>query len=303
LALASIVSLTTGRTIVPQYVGRNTQMDELSGIDWEDAFSNAAYIKDAMRYPPQWKEQAHSFRDRANCDLNITYGDHPREVFDLFWPETKPTGLIIFIHGGYWVDFDKSSWSHLAEGAISNGWAVAIPSYPLAPEMRIPQITQSVTRSIEAAAGLVSGPIRLTGHSAGGHLATRMVCSDTSLSAEVSKRIDKVVSISGVHDLRPLRAHGMNENLRLSPGEAIAESPALNSLLRSVDVTAWVGALERPEFLRQSALLIEAWTDLTYPCRLVVEEARHHFDVVDGLCDPNHRLTRILVDTDILTNT
>lgn len=269
-------------------------MNEASGIDWEDAFSNAAYINEAMRFPSLWAQQAQAFRNRSDCELDISYGDHSREVFDLFKPKTAPKGLIVFIHGGYWVDLDKSSWSHLAEGAVSRGWAVAIPSYPLAPERYLSQIAQSIGRAIEAASSKFAGPIRLTGHSAGGHLATRMICHETPVCDAVSKRIDKVVSISGVHDLRPLRMHSMNEKLRLSADEAISESPALGRPQPSVEVTAWVGALERPEFLRQSALLVESWSGQGCPSSLIVEENRHHFDVLDGLCDPNHRLTQLL---------
>src|SRR3546814_5563195 len=49
----------------------------------------------------------------------------------------SPAGLAVFVHGGYWMAFDKSSWSHLAAGAVARGWAVALPSYTLCPEARI----------------------------------------------------------------------------------------------------------------------------------------------------------------------
>jgi hypothetical protein len=86
-----------------------------------------------------------------------------------------------------------------------------------------------------------------------------MVCDDTPLSPATAARLERLVSISALHDLRPLRLNGMNEKLRLDAEEAKAESPALHSPLSGVEVTAWVGAAERPEFLRQSALLAEAW--------------------------------------------
>jgi arylformamidase len=43
-------------------------------------------------------------------------------------------------------------------------------------------------------------------------------------------------------------------------------------------VTAWVGGDERPEFIRQSQLLAEAWDN----AKVFVDEGRHHFDVIEG---------------------
>ena len=68
-------------------------------------------------------------------------GTAPRNRFDLFLPEDAPKGLVVFVHGGYWVRFDKSYWSHLARGSVEHGYAVAMPSYTLCPQTRISGIT------------------------------------------------------------------------------------------------------------------------------------------------------------------
>src|SRR5262245_20780462 len=109
--------------------------------------------------------------------------------------------------------FDKSSWSHLAAGALQRGWAVCLPSYTLAPAARIADIARQVAAAIRFAADRVEGPLRLAGHSAGGHLVTRMVCAESPLPDEFRSRIGHVVSISGVHDLRPLLRTKMNATL------------------------------------------------------------------------------------------
>ena len=269
-------------------------MNTPSGIDWEDAFANASYIPDGMGFPDRWAARAQAFRAAYKGQLDIAYGDRPRERFDLFLPKNTPKGLIVIIHGGYWLAFDKSSWSDLAEGALHHGWAVALPSYTLAPEVQIPQITAQIARAVTAAAQQLDGPIRLTGHSAGGHLVTRMMCENSPLAPDIARRIEKIVSISGLHDLRPLMLHSMNEKLALTQQTAAAESAALCTPLPGSQVTAWVGALERPEFLRQAALLAEAWGRAGIEAPLVTEPGKHHFDVIDGLKDPDHPLCRTL---------
>ena len=265
-------------------------MIEEAHIDWEDAFSNAAYIPDGMRFPDLWEKRAAAFRNQCPPQLNIRYGDRPRETYDLFTPAGGPKGLAVFIHGGYWLDFDKSSWSDLAEGSLKHGWAVMLPSYSLAPEVTIPEISNQISNAIEAAGKIIEGPIRIAGHSAGGHLATRMVCENSPLAADVASRIERIVSISGLHDLRPLLKHSMNQKLSLSEESAVLESPALHKPMPDIDVVAWVGERERPEFFRQSAILAENWRNQVLSMQLVADPKRHHFDVIDGLKDPEHPL-------------
>jgi hypothetical protein len=60
-------------------------------------------------------------------------------------------------------------------------------------------------------------------------------------------------------------------------------------------ITCWAGATERAEFLRQNALLANIWTGLGATTAAIVEPNRHHFDILDGLTDANHPLTRTLL--------
>lgn len=258
--------------------------------DWDDAYSNGAYIEHAENYPTLWAESAVKFRSQARAELNIIYGADERERLDLFYPAGTPKGLAIFVHGGYWLAFDKSSWSHLAQGAVEQGYAVAMPSYPLAPHVSIPTITQKIATAITKAAQIVKGEIYLAGHSAGGHLVARMICMDSLLPASIQQRIQSVVSISGLHDLRPLLRTSMNQKLQLEAASAIEQSPALHAPLPNIAVTAWVGALERPEFLRQTDLLANIWTGFGCNIRAHREAGRHHFDVIADLVDADSGL-------------
>jgi acetyl esterase/lipase len=224
----------------------------------------------------------------------MSYGDRPREVMDIIWPDETPKGLIVFIHGGYWMRLDKSSWTDLAEGARANGWAVCLPSYDLTPDARISQITQQIGAAISVAAACVDGPIHLAGHSAGGHLATRMVCDDTPLKPEALARVRRVLSISGLHDLRPLLRTKMNDVLKLDEAEACAESAALHRPAIPHKLTCWVGGGERPEFIRQSKLLAHMWAGLDVDAECVLDQQHNHFSVIDDLKHPRSAITQAL---------
>ena len=213
--------------------------------DWDDAYDNAGHIGDAEVFPKLWAARAATFEGErlaaGRAKLDCAYGEGPRERLDLFFPDSPPKGLVVFVHGGFWMRFDKSFWSHLAEGPVRRGWAVAVPSYALAPEVRIRDIARAIARAIAYAASRASGPIALAGHSAGGHLVARMACLDGPLPAPERARLVRVAPISGLFDLRPLMRTRMNRTLGLDEAEAVAESPALGRPLPDLHLTAWVG--------------------------------------------------------------
>ena len=261
--------------------------------DWNDAYANRAHIPNAQEYIDKWELLAPDFRQQCrqrtgSTKIDLSYGDGPRERFDLFYPgddAVEPRGLFVFVHGGYWMAFDKSDWSHLARWALDQGWAVAIPSYTLCPQVKISDITVQIGRAIEQAAQLVAGPIILAGHSAGGHLVSRMGCTDNKLSEETRARIRRIISISGVHDLRPLMRLELNQTLQISEAEALAESPALRMPIEGIEIDCVVGGNERPEFIRQNALLANIWLGLGAHTREIVVNGKHHFDIIDELYD------------------
>jgi len=258
------------------------------------AYDNRAFIPDADSFSPRWAAQAHAFRERAAAQLDMAYGIGPRERYDLFLPEVTPEGLTVFIHGGYWMAFDKSAWSHLAAGPLAYGHAVMVPSYPLCPTARVAEIVAAVGAAITHGARKVAGPIRLVGHSAGGQLAARMACTDAPLPTEIAERIARVVAISGIHDLRPLLWTQMNETLQMDLAEARRHSPALLEPA-DVDVVAWVGDGERPQLRRQSRLLALVWEGLAPSVRHVEAADRHHLNVVEDLAVGDSALTSTLM--------
>ncbi|MBY3258657.1 alpha/beta hydrolase [Rhizobium laguerreae] len=267
--------------------------------DWTWVYDNGANIPKSENWPGVWVEPARQARDQlataGRAHFDLAYGEAERERFDLFLPNAKPQGLVVFVHGGFWMSLDKSFWSHLSAGPLAYNYAFAVPSYTLAPQVRIADITRAIGKAVSAAAERVEGPIRLIGHSAGGHLVTRMISATTPLSPVVSDRIEKTVSISGIHDLRPMIWTKRNTTLAVDAAEAASESPALLEPLADTRLVCWAGERETSEFLRQNALLANIWLGLGAETEVVVEPDRHHFNIINGLTNPDHPLTHALV--------
>lgn len=265
-------------------------------MDYDTAYAVADFIPDGPAFFDMWAEKAREYRAVENAcgraRLNLPYGDHDREALDLFYPAGRPLGLVMFIHGGYWQRFDRTYWSHLAAGAVLRGYAVAVPSYVLAPEARISEITRQIGRALVFAADKVAGPVHLTGHSAGGHLSMRMMAADMGFDDALRDRITSVLPISPIADLRPLMKTSMNENLKLDMAEALRESPILRKDVVPVPLTCWVGADERPVFLEHAERVGKAWSWAD----VHVEPGRHHFDVIADLCLPDSpMMNRLLI--------
>ncbi len=255
-------------------------------MDMDREYANGAFIPGSEALPDLWAGQAAAFRTAMGSrHSSHAYGPAIRHRFDLFLPKAAPRGLFVFIHGGYWLAFGRESWSHLAAGALARGWAVAMPSYTLAPEARISAMTEEVAAAVRAAAALVPGPVVVAGHSAGGHLSARMGCTDQGVP------LARVVPISPLAELEPLMATEMNANLRLDAAEVAAESPARLTLRPGVEAHVWVGGQERPAFLWQARTLSECWS-----CPWTVAPGHHHFSVIDDLENPQSELMAACLD-------
>jgi arylformamidase len=265
-------------------------------MDWNAAYDNGIGLpRDAPDYYTLWADDAATFRAQmlaeGRADLGLSYGPDVRQRVDLFRPKGLPRGLAVFVHGGYWQILDGSSWSQFSAGALAHNFAVAIPTYRRCPDVRITDIGIDVAAAIARAAVGIDGPIHLSGHSAGGQLVARLATTSSPLPAPLRKRLGNIVPISGLHDLHPLMLTAMNRALHITDAEAARESPALLVPRKDIDVTAWVGAKERPELIRQSELLATSWPKAA----LHIAPGKHHYDVIDGLRDADDPLTLALV--------
>lgn len=255
-------------------------------MDMDREYTNGDFVPGSADLPDLWARKAAAFRQSLGkrARLAIPYGREDRQALDLFLPDTTPKGLLMFIHGGYWLAFGRESWSHLAAGALTRGWACAMPSYTLAPQARIRDMTAEIANAVAVAGAEVAGPMVITGHSAGGHLAARMGCRDHH-----APRTRRVVPISPLADLEPLLQTQMNETLWLDTEEVAAESPSRHRLACQAHV--WVGGAERPAFLWQARTLSESWA-----CPWTVDPGLHHFNVLDGLERPDSALISACLD-------
>ena len=262
----------------------------------DEAYANGAFIANSKEIVADWIKKAERFRAKklksGTAKIDIAYGVSNRQKFDIFLPNVKPLGTVIFVHGGYWIDFDKSYWSHFASGVLANGYRCIIPSYDLCPTVKISDITCQIKDLICYVLKNYDGIISLTGHSAGGHLVSRMVSTEqwkgSKLRSDFLKRLNHVVAISPIADLRPLLKTSMNNKFNLNYDTAEKESP-VTLIKMNVPFTVLVGENERPAFLSQANYLSQAWS-----CSKLIAKGKHHFNILDDLKNERSRLVNLL---------
>ena len=276
---------------------------ELSADEVERGYNNRAAVPDHAHWFARWGEMSAAAYASERVVRDLRYGPGPKETLDLFLPRGSARGTFLFLHGGYWRSLDKAEHAFVAPPLTARGIAVAVANYDLCPGASIAAIVEETARAVAwlvregGGHGANTGRLVAGGHSAGGHLAAMMLARDWRADGFATCPVSGGLTLSGVHDLRPLVRFSGNADFRLDDAEAARLSPALARPATDAPLAIAVGGAETGEFLRQSQLMWDAWPanrprGMAGP---LVAPGRHHFDVVVEHGDGESALTRALL--------
>jgi arylformamidase len=223
--------------------------------------------------------------------LDIPYGPHPRQRFDLF-TSSSARATMVYIHAGYWQGRDKAQFRFLAPTFVAAGLSVALINYPLCPEASLEELTEAVRAAPSAISAVAGGPMVVCGHSAGGHLAVELALTDWPARGAVEPNIAGIVGLSGVYDLLPLLATPLNEKLRLTPESAHSASPFRRVTSGRPPALFAVGSLETQAFQDQTQKMAEAWEAGLNLQKFVMVDGVDHFTLLRAFADPAGSLFR-----------
>lgn len=143
-----------------------------------------------------------SIADKEIQESNVKYGEGERQVLDIYLPKgrNEKTPFVILVHGGGWVEGDKSDLATLQSFWLSEGIASAAINYTYASS---DVHYETLMKDVDAAIAFLSerasiwkyrktGYI-LGGYSAGGHLAFLYALR----GYDKNNRIQAVISASG----------------------------------------------------------------------------------------------------------
>lgn len=210
--------------------------DVLTRDQDEDPFDVKARVPLYEQILCDYQQASVRARETLESQLDVRYGTHADERLDLFFPKDAGVAsallpLHIFIHGGYWHRRSKSEYSFVAESIVQMGCIAAIVDYSYLPAIRIGDVVQQVRRAVlwlkdhAATFGGDPGQMSASGHSAGAHLASYLVFRSPSEENEVDYAVSSVLLMSGIFDLKPIKASFLQPILALTDQEIQAWSP------------------------------------------------------------------------------
>jgi len=264
-----------------------TDWSGLSQAERDAAYDNNTAVKNSPALIAERNEASARLRGTLQSHLDLPYGERANNKIDLY-PAARPDApCLVFLHGGYWQRNSRELFAMLVEGVAAHGWSVAIPGYSLAPEFSLTDIVAEIPRALDwlAAHGAsygISGPVVLSGWSAGAHLVAM---------ALDHPRVHAGLAMSGVYDLAPIRDTGLNNALKLTDAEIATLSPLrLPVTPKRLDIA--YGSSELPALVLDSINFHEKRATAGAPGKLIPVAGADHFTILEALRRPDG----ILVD-------
>jgi acetyl esterase/lipase len=260
----------------------------LSQAERDAAYDNNAAVKNSAALIAERNQLSETLRASSKSFLDVPYGDRDRTKIDLYPATDKAAPCLVFLHGGYWQRNSREVFAMLVEGVAAHGWSVAIPGYSLAPDVSLTDIVTEISQSLDWLAENgesygISGPVVLSGWSAGAHLAAM---------ALDHPRVAAGLAISGVYDLGPIRDTGLNNALKLTSAEVAALSPLrLPAVHKRLDIA--YGTAELPALVFDSIKLHEMRAAANASGKLFPIEGADHFSILGELRRPDGALVDI----------
>src|SRR5664279_2882834 len=148
-----------------------------------DQYNTRRHVPDYAVYFERSERLSRETSEQHVFAKDIPYGDHSKEILDIFPSKNPHSKTLVFIHGGYWHLLDKEMFHFLAGHFLKYNVTTVLINYPLAPLCSINEIVNSCRKAM----GWIHDNIKrfngdpaelyLLGHSAGGHLVSMlMVC-------------------------------------------------------------------------------------------------------------------------------
>jgi arylformamidase len=265
-------------------------------------YNNRGKVADFADWLARYARESEATRRQLPVDLDVAYGPSPTERLDVFPAGGRgPAPVQVFIHGGYWMLLDKRDFSFVARAFHAGGAATVLINYALMPSVGMDELVRQCRAAVawtHANAKAFGGDpqrIFVSGHSAGGHLTAMVMATDWVRFGAPADVVKGGCGISGLYDLEPIRLCYLNDTLGLDADAARRHSPIHLRPTSRAPLLLPLGALEGPEYHRQTEEQAAAWRGHGVSCAVLDLPGIHHFSVVSQLEDAASELGRAVL--------
>ena len=278
---------------------------DLDQVELDDAYDQSKYAPNLQQITQRYGTNSNAVRARLGEPQRYTYGTTPIEGLDLY-PAIRPNAPVnVLVHGGAWRVGRARDYAFPAELFVNAGAHFAVLDFvnvleaggslmPMADQVR--RAVAWVYRNARVFGG-DPNRIYVSGHSSGAHLAGVVLTTDWR--KEFGLPADTVkggLCCSGIYDLKPARLSARSSYVRFTDEMEHALSSQRHLDRLNAPVIVAYGALETPEFQRQSRDFAAAVKAAGKPVRLLVGEGYNHFEILETLASPYGLLGRAALE-------
>jgi len=144
---------------------------------------------------------------------NLSFGSNYGSKLDLYYPKKsdKPSPVIVFFHGGKWMNGKKQDYRFVADAFTKKGYIVIIPDYVKYPITKFPTWQEDGAKAVVWAYNNVKNyngdknNLFVMGHSAGAHIGALLATNNEYLLKQKASRsyIKAFVGIAGPYNFIP----------------------------------------------------------------------------------------------------
>jgi arylformamidase len=249
---------------------------------------------------PEWLERSAKARQTLTSQLDVVYGQGPKQKLDIFLAAADGGPTLVYFHGGYWQRGDKSIYSFLAKPFVDHGVNVIIVGYDLCPDVSITKISEEAREALawiwqnQNDLDIDASKLTVMGHSAGGHITAMLMGTNWSEfdSALPMDLVKAGIPVSPLNDLAPLRRTSLNNAVCMDAAEAEAESPMNHPPVTNAPQLVVCGGRETEEFHRQADIYVQAFGNESRPMERYSVPNCDHFDELNALADTDSAFFR-----------
>lgn len=271
----------------------------------DDAYDQVKYAPNRLQVVGRYRTNSDLTRKRLGAPKRLSYGATPIEAFDLFATKVPNAPINVFLHGGAWRAELAQYYAFPAEMFVNAGAHYISVDFNNVTEtdgdiMPMAEQCRRAVAWIYKNAGSFGGDpnrIYISGHSSGGHLGGVVMVTDWEKDFGLPKNVIKGgLLVSGMYDLKPVRLSARSSYLKFTEASEHALSSQRHLDMLNAPVIVAYGALETPEFQRQSRDFTDAVKTAGKTAELVKGEGYNHFEFIETMANPYSQLGRAVLE-------
>ena len=277
------------------YCGYNK--DEL-----ENLYNQKHRIPNYEDYPINWKRDSDRARKELETKIDVRYGDHSLETYDVF-VGNPGSPVHVFFHGGYWYSQDKSNFEFMAPAFVDKGWTFVGANYPLCPNVTMTELIHSCRKMVLDIFsrlntwGFDGSAIHLAGHSAGAQIVSILATTEWDRHTQNQHPlISRTMGISGIYDLQPVIYIDRNLEIGLTNDDVSEFSPMYSSEPFVGELMLAVGTHEGSEKVRQMQDYAKKQGGRGKGSQSALIENANHFSILDHYADRDGVLFKLATE-------